>query len=88
MRKATSRDGEYFAFSIATTVCRVTPISSANCCCVISPQAARNARIQLRMLHLLTSNTPAVIEELQTKTDYFRQDQGENNQISGQNSRL
>src|SRR5215471_12069644 len=36
-RKANSREGVYFPFSIATMVWRVTFTFSANCCWVISP---------------------------------------------------
>lgn len=46
---ASSRDGEYFACSIAISVCRVTPTRSASSACVISFASNRKRRMLLRI---------------------------------------
>lgn len=51
IRKASSRVGEYFPFSMATIVCRVTPTLSANSCWVISSAIKRNFRISFFTKH-------------------------------------
>src|SRR6185503_11635754 len=49
---------------MAFTVCRVTPIFSANSCCVISPCSNRRRRISLRMTPM--SGATPVLDDLAT----------------------
>src|SRR5690606_1011656 len=56
---AISRDGEYLPFSIAMTVCRVTPIRSASSAWVISSWAKRKERIAL--VTLVRRPTPTAL---------------------------
>jgi hypothetical protein len=53
MRKATSRDGEYLARSMALIVCLVTPTASASDCWDISPAWNRSSRMRL-VIRVLT----------------------------------
>src|ERR1700740_1246080 len=62
MRKAASKEGEYFPSSMAFTVWRVTLIFSASSCCVISPCSKRSRLISLRIAPI--SGTTPVLDDL------------------------
>src|SRR4029079_16075393 len=77
MRKATSSDGEYFASSMAFTVCRVTPIRSARSACVISAWSKRRRRMSLRMGTSAMSRILPEVHDLTGIARDFRQHDGE-----------
>src|SRR5690606_14278567 len=85
MRKATSSDGEYRSFSIAMTVCRVTPTRSASACCVIWPASRRNCRMRLVMrgFPLPKSDPAPVVQELAHVLPDFGNGQPEQQQVCG-----